>query len=164
MKIASLNSWLTLFANFGVIMGIVFLAIEIRQNTMALNREIELSSLEYSLGRFVESDHLPNIAAKVAESSPESDSTRGIERTIMEEFNLSTNEAARWWRWVISQWLRDEVDWKYTGENREGCAVGAIIREQNGNQLLWEFFTSNNSFSDGYVECVENYYSPARAQ
>ena len=163
MKKASLDSWLSLFANFGVIIGIVFLAIEIQQNTMALNREIELSGLEYSLGRFVESDHLPDIVAKVAESSPDSDSTRGLERTIMEEFNLSSSEAARWWRWILSQWLRDEVDWKYTGENREGCTVGAILRTQNGNQLLWELFGSD-SFSDGYVECVENYYSPTQVQ
>ena len=34
-----LNSWLTLFANCGVLVGIVFLAIEVNQNTEALERE-----------------------------------------------------------------------------------------------------------------------------
>ena len=34
-----LNQWLTLIANFGVIAGFVFLAVEIRQNTEALRAE-----------------------------------------------------------------------------------------------------------------------------
>ena len=36
MKLDQLNKWLTLAANIGVIAGIVFLAIEIRQNTQSL--------------------------------------------------------------------------------------------------------------------------------
>ena len=36
MKTEQLNQWLTLGANFGVLAGIVFLAIEMRQNTEAL--------------------------------------------------------------------------------------------------------------------------------
>ena len=33
MKLIKINHWLTLAANLGVIAGLVFLAIEIRQNT-----------------------------------------------------------------------------------------------------------------------------------
>ncbi|MEQ8313002.1 MAG: hypothetical protein RL839_14420 [Gammaproteobacteria bacterium] len=36
MKLEELNHWLVLVANFGVIIGIVFLAFEIRQNTEAM--------------------------------------------------------------------------------------------------------------------------------
>ena len=35
MKPKRLNVWLTLFANFGVIAGLIFLGLEVRQNTIA---------------------------------------------------------------------------------------------------------------------------------
>ena len=37
MKIEKLNTWLTLGANIGVLVGIVFLAVEVRQNSQATN-------------------------------------------------------------------------------------------------------------------------------
>ena len=44
-KFDDLNRWLTLLANVGVIVGIVFLAVEVRQNTASLemNRQIALA-------------------------------------------------------------------------------------------------------------------------
>ena len=39
MKISHLNDWLTLGANFAVFVGILFLAYELRQNTMMLRSE-----------------------------------------------------------------------------------------------------------------------------
>jgi hypothetical protein len=36
MKLDGLNRWLTLVANFGVVAGLIFLGVEIRQNTTAL--------------------------------------------------------------------------------------------------------------------------------
>ena len=38
MHNASLNKWLTLIANISVVVGIVFLAIEVRQNTQTLEQ------------------------------------------------------------------------------------------------------------------------------
>lgn len=49
MKFDKLNSWLSLAANFGVVAGIVFLAIEIRQNQTSLDRNSELMEREYQL-------------------------------------------------------------------------------------------------------------------
>ena len=42
MKVTSITSWLTLVANFGVLGGLVFLGVEIQQNTTA----IELSTAQ----------------------------------------------------------------------------------------------------------------------
>lgn len=36
MKLENINGWLTLIANFGVVAGLVFLGVEVRQNTTAL--------------------------------------------------------------------------------------------------------------------------------
>ena len=154
----SLNTWLTLAANIGVLIGIIFLAVEIQQNTQAINRDIELSELDYNLGRFVESDHLPGIVEKIGESPAGRNSTLRIESPIMEEFGLSSAEASRWWRWVLSQWLRNEVDWEYAGRERESCRVGTIILGQNGNKLLWDLLSERN-LSPEYIDCVQNFGS-----
>ena len=49
MNLDNLNKWLTLLANIGVVAGIVFLAIEVRQNQISLDRNSELMEREYEL-------------------------------------------------------------------------------------------------------------------
>lgn len=39
MSLDKLNSWLTLLANVGVLLGIIFLAYEIRQNTVSIQSQ-----------------------------------------------------------------------------------------------------------------------------
>jgi hypothetical protein len=39
MNIDSVNKWLTLVANFGVIVGIIFLAVEVNQNNQLMEAE-----------------------------------------------------------------------------------------------------------------------------
>ena len=46
MKLDSLNKWLTLAANIGVIAGIAFLAIEVSQNTESLDESRKLSAAQ----------------------------------------------------------------------------------------------------------------------
>ncbi|MEQ8958840.1 MAG: hypothetical protein RLP02_13095 [Coleofasciculus sp. C2-GNP5-27] len=45
MNIDKLNQWLALLGNFGVIVGIIFLAVEIRQNESILSSEMTMSEL-----------------------------------------------------------------------------------------------------------------------
>ena len=42
----TLNKWLTLLANFGVIAGIIFLAFEVRQNEEMLRLQYELAGVD----------------------------------------------------------------------------------------------------------------------
>jgi len=46
MNLAKVGSWLTLFANFGVIAGVVFLAYEIQQNNELLVQQSRFSMLQ----------------------------------------------------------------------------------------------------------------------
>ena len=46
MNIDSLNRWLSFAANFGVVLGIIFLAIELRQNNELLQAEARYNRLE----------------------------------------------------------------------------------------------------------------------
>ena len=44
MSFKRLNQWLTLFANLGVLLGIIFLVIEINQNTEAIRIESAIAA------------------------------------------------------------------------------------------------------------------------
>ncbi len=52
MTMDKLNNWLTLLANFGVIAGIVFLAIEIQQNTEMMQSQTRDSITEKQIAVF----------------------------------------------------------------------------------------------------------------
>jgi hypothetical protein len=46
MNLDNVNKWLTLVANFGVVAGIVFLAVEVRQNQEVLERDHAIALLD----------------------------------------------------------------------------------------------------------------------
>ena len=106
---------LNILANFGVIVGLTFVGIELQQNTRVIDRDFQISKVDYGLGTFVNSDYLPQIAEKI--NRVEDTSVSGdLDALLMDAFDLTNAEAARWWRWMLSQWLRDEVDWDFQGE------------------------------------------------
>ena len=66
MDLEKLNHWLTLLANLGVIAGIAFLAIEIRQNTEALygqSRQAIYEGVQQELFKFMEYPELMPLMA-----------------------------------------------------------------------------------------------------
>ena len=63
-----LNRWLTLGANIGVLIGIAFVAIEIRQNTEMTRAQLTQSRAEVAIAISelgVNSDYLPDIIIKI---------------------------------------------------------------------------------------------------
>jgi len=68
MKIEKLNNWLVLLANFGVILGLVFLGVEISQSnkaTIASTYQDRISEIESSYQNIALSDYLPAIYEKI---------------------------------------------------------------------------------------------------
>ena len=71
MKYDSLNKWLSLFANLGVLIGIVFLVIEIRQANLIAERDARIDSVSqsYELQKsFLENSDVAAVMAKLASS------------------------------------------------------------------------------------------------
>lgn len=68
MNTEHLNQWLTLIANFAVLAGIIFLGIEIRQNSDLMRIQIQQSRADAamaSLGDEYNSPYIPNIRVKI---------------------------------------------------------------------------------------------------
>ena len=123
-----LNQWLTLIANLGVLIGIVFLAYEIRQNTDALHaqtREAVLAATQTEL-QAVRED--PNLVLSIIKEEP-----------------LSVVEQIKLYTWLVSalrvrefSWLQrqngtiDEAQWQ------SELAVTVAILQAPRVRLWWD--------------------------
>jgi hypothetical protein len=102
-----LNKWLTLLANFGVLAGIVFLAIEISQNTESLemNRQIALAEAYATRNNTIQDSQVqaavsPDFAALYVKWQQQ-----GSEALTEEErFRVTSWETARYFR-IESQYI-----------------------------------------------------------
>ena len=68
MRTKKLNSWLTLAANLAVLAGIIFLAIEISQNTDMMRTQINQSRAELAMNEaesMYNSDYIPALMTKI---------------------------------------------------------------------------------------------------
>ena len=88
MNTDSVNKWLTLAANIGVIAGIIFLAIEVQQNNEALGVQARLSRenvLREGIARRMLSPELLRATVKAQEN----EELNGEEVLILGEFNFT---------------------------------------------------------------------------
>ena len=66
MNLERINHWLALIANFGVLIGVIFLAVEMRQNTEAINgqsRQAIFAGSQEELFKFLEYPELTVLLA-----------------------------------------------------------------------------------------------------
>lgn len=148
MRFDRLNNWLTLFANLGVIAGLVFVGFEIRQNTLAMDRQIRIEFADNVHGQLAESDHLAPIVTKIMAAQ---ENSTGLISDLSEEFDLTQEEAQRWWRHLFQVWLRDEADWLY--DENAGCSSAAFRLQYRDQQLFFE--NMKQLLNPEFVVCVE---------
>lgn len=147
MSFDRLNDWLTLIANLGVIGGLVFVGLEVRQNTLAMERQIRVEFADNTHGRIAESNELVSIVAKVVEGQ----GVPNFLQKLNEEFGLTHEETQRWWRYIYLVMLRDEADWLYNEE--EGCPNLAFRLQFLDQQIVFD--AMKHTFDPGFVMCVE---------
>ena len=143
-----LNRWLTLAANVGVLVGIVFLALEIRQNSdhLALQLEFAVPTQKiFEINRDLLDPAVAKILTKAVESPVELSFEEGL---VASAFILNTlNE----WedRYLLHKaGLAGVVDWqRHIRENIDWTL---------GNRFAMEIYKSNrNAFETEFVEYVD---------
>ena len=154
MNPGKLNDWLTLGANIGVMIGLLLLIVEIRQNTEMMRAQINQSRTEAAQSEqqaTYNSDYIPAILAKV-------DSGQGL-----------TDEELRRYRPYLRSFNRnmDNQLWQYNqgllGENIPRSLRGAVRTVIGANQLsidVWD--TQKLSYTDEYIAFVEDVISDLR--
>lgn len=143
----NLNRWLTLGANFGVVVGLIVLIYEVNQNTAMMEAQINQQRTDTAMSEQqsqYNSDYLPAIVLKAGRAAP-----------------LTEEEHYR-----FSLWMRafnrnmDNQLWQYNhgflGENIPRSmryAVRNVIGTTEAGLEVWE--ESKGQYSDEYIEFVD---------
>jgi hypothetical protein len=150
------NKWLTILANTGVVVGLVLLIIEIRQNTEMMRAQINQSRTEAAQSEqqaMFNSDYMPAILAKHRKGEKLSDEEILRVRAYMRGFNRNMNNQL----WQYNQGL--------PGENIPRSVRGAARSVIGGSKLTIEIWEEQKyGFTDEYVEFVEGAIEDLRQQ
>ena len=126
MDADSVNKWLTLSANIGVVIGLVLLTIEIGQNTEMMRAQINQSRTDTALAEqhaTYNSDHMPAILAKVIKGEEISDEENIRYATYFRAFNRNQDNNL----WQYNQ--------GYLGENIPR-SINSAVRAVVGSNAL----------------------------
>ena len=148
VKLAGTDKWLNLIANIGVLVGIVFLAYEIQQNTIATQLEVA-SSFQSS---FSEVEMLIAVDSEFAELL--FNARIGAEINPQEQFRIATfyGNVLRTWQNVHFQYLSDSLDveiWR-----GEMARFAQILSEDRGLREHWRL--NQNHYSQKFNELIKN--------
>ena len=140
MNVDSLNRWLSLAANIGVICGIIFLAVEIGQNRESLDQANRLSLLD---ARTTELEHYNEFRTQLAQDKELSDlwlrGRRGepLDESEAQRFNLLCTTSL--WTGATMYERSIELD---RPKNAEGTVNGLAMRiaAEPGTRKCWETY------------------------
>ena len=143
-----INQWLTLAANFGVIVGLILLIVEIRQNTDVIRAQINQSRTETAMAEqqaTYNSDYIPALLAKISEDEP-----------------LSAEDLIRYDAYIRAfNRNMDNQLWQYNngllGANIPRSMKSAVRNVIGGSKVslgIWD--RQKIQYSDDYVAFVED--------
>jgi len=147
MNTVKLNTWLTLGANIGVVVGLVMLIIEIRQNTEMMRAQINQSRTDTAVSEqqaVFNSEHVPAILAKIRRDEKLSEEELIRFRTYFRAYNRNQDNNL----WQYNQ--------GYLGDNIPKSIRGGARVVIGGSELgitTWD--SQQYSYTDEYVAFVE---------
>jgi hypothetical protein len=150
LDIDKFNQWLTLVANIGVVAGLVFLAFEVRQNTLAMEREVTISYADNIHGSLADSDHLAPIVTTIMNK----EGLPPMLTELMAEYEFTELQAQRWWRFLMQNWFRHQADWVYRGKSSDDCKDETFLMNFKDNQFFIKY--SEDLLDPEFVACVRN--------
>ncbi|HUF75531.1 MAG TPA: hypothetical protein VMM35_04600 [Longimicrobiales bacterium] len=155
MNAQKLTTWLSLGANLGVLVGLILLVIEIRQNTNMMESQIHQSRTEAALSEqqaVFNSDHMPAILVKVANGEPLTEEESRRFEPYFRAFNRNMDNQL----WQFNRgFLGDNIP------RSVGNAVPGVIGESQLGMELWQ--RMKVLFTDEYVVFVDSVLrGPAR--
>jgi hypothetical protein len=156
MNSEKLNSWLGVFANIGVVVGIVFLALEVNQNSSELEQNRAVSTAQATAQRngAMDDDYRalaqdPELAQLVKSGYDNPDSLTELQRVqfgwwLRKTFN---NHEATWF--YYSRGLIPEEDY--------GGYRTALCNRVNTNGGRWYWEGNAEYFASGFVSYIDDW-------
>ena len=147
MKKIGTGRSLEILANLGVLAGIIFLAIEISQNTAMMEAEMNQSRTESAMSEaqaLYNSDYLPEIFVAMRKGEPITDAQRERVTHWFRSFNRNLDNQLRQYRQGL---LGDELPRSVREAVRGAVTQWPITRE------MWE--STKQVYSDEYIRLVD---------
>ena len=151
MKNSPISDWLTLFANLAVVAGIIFLAIEVSQNTAMIEAQMSQGRAETAMDQaesLYNSDHLPEIFLAMEQEQPLTDLQRVRFTAYLRAFNRNQDN------------LLHQVEKGFLGASTLRSirdAVWVELARKKAAREIWE--NTRVSYSDEYVALVDSVIS-----
>ena len=148
MNAEKLNSWLSLGANIGVVIGLILLIVEINQNTQLVRAQINQSRADTAMSEqqaTYTSDVVPAMLAKVTREEQLTDEEMIRYRTYLRAFNRNQDNNL----WQYNQ--------GFLGENIPGSIRDAARGVLGRNELslsIWD--RQKIAYTEEYVVFVED--------
>lgn len=149
MKLSVLNEWLSLLANLGVVAGIVFLAVEIRQNTNMMQAQVAQSRSETAIS-LNEPDYSSEYLSKIKVKLSDGETLTPAETTsylgwIRAYLRVQENLFQQYQFGLIDEYVL------------RGMTSGIVYNLSRGDTRLgldfWD--STKTAFSDEFVEFVD---------
>ncbi len=159
MKMDNVNTWLTLAANMGVIAGIVFLAVELQQNSEMLSAQARYSRQEIRLADTVLPINNENYASALIKYSKGQDLSEYEDLLIRRGMDVTLAN----WQFVYTEYKQGLIE---ASELPISSWQSYFNNEKRSNEDYWPDLTDyweseKNNFDSDYVSWMdENIVSP----
>ena len=115
MKLEQVAHWAEILGNFGVIVTLVLLMLQIGDNTQALRSQAVLERGAAFTEPFLSESQAPTVLAKIkAVDGPEP-----LVVAYMDRYDLTYEEGALWERHMMSLWTSLEAEYAAFGDSQE---------------------------------------------
>jgi hypothetical protein len=151
MNLDNLNKWLIFAANLGVIAGIAFLAIEIRQNSEVLQAEASFAQLTVESGRRATLYENVNGMAELVLKQTSSQELSGVENYRL---NLFWLDFLSYWQWKHREYLAGRLD----RNSLDLRAWRAQWRVYPGLQRQYE--ETKSGMDESFIDFIETEIAP----
>ena len=136
MKLEKLSRWAEVVANLGVLVSVLFLVGEVRDNTRTVKRQIVLQRAEAMNAPFLESPSLARILAKIKsvdgwEGSP-------FEEAFVGRYGDPIEDGIIWARHLAMVWAVLEADYELEGGSPSLESRVRLLLSFPDNQIVWE--------------------------
>ena len=140
MKTEKLAHWAEIISGLVVIVTLIFLIQEIKDNTRAVQRQTDLDRAAAFTTPFFVAPELASVIAKIKEV----DGADPLPEVYMEEYGLTHAEATLWERHLWFVWLGLEAEFEQNGESEEVASSVSALLSTHDNELYWEVLGSSH--------------------
>jgi hypothetical protein len=145
-KLREQLEWIT---GLAVVISLIVLIVEVRANTKALERQINLDAATRISEPFLEPAELLAGYGRVKAV----DGWDQPNAAFMEQYGMESSEAIAWVRYLMLLWGGVQADFVYGGPTEELEARVRLLLSYQDNRLFWSYARSDPEF-EAFVESV----------